>query len=220
MNLRHDPYPKKYGRRAPYNPHGERNPNLRPKPPGVPTGAQISASLGIPVPPDPRPTPPSVPRPSRPPRPRPSPPGVPTAAQISESFGITAPGSARASCPEPCSWRSDLNCCQGPGQKTCKCAAKSKPKRVGSRSYAGAGCTTNADCPGQNCTCVDGKCTTQDPLGCMPDITSRPTATQISESFGLAAAPRGGTEYSRCIEVCRNFGTGLQQCRDHCRGRR
>lgn len=36
-----------------------------------------------------------------------------------------------------------------------------------------AGCTTDADCPGDNCVCRRGVCTTSDPLGCMPGLTAR-----------------------------------------------
>ena len=70
---------------------------------------------------------------------------------------------------------------------------------IGSPRSGRAGCTTDADCPGDNCFCRNGVCTTTDPLGCMPGGLA---ARQASRSKPRATIPRAGCTYEQIKAGC------------------
>jgi hypothetical protein len=52
------------------------------------------------------------------------------------------------------------------------------------------GCVSDADCPGDTCFCVNGQCTTDDPLGCMPEYTARPSILPSGRKARLGRSDR------------------------------
>ena len=59
------------------------------------------------------------------------------------------------------------------------------------QSEVGTKCTSDADCPGDNCYCNDkGVCATDDPLGCMGFTTTTTVPGKVPHRRGLRTRGR------------------------------
>ena len=173
----------------------------------------------------------------------------PTATAISRSLGIGPQhsadcGSGWKRCPDGGCIPKDLTCLPGNSARRGEPAPRPTPRGMGlkfdpypkkyrrptpivppeSRPVCPPGSRPIYRSDGSFAGCQVGRAPPDVPPGepIPPPPAGRPSGTSaaaISKSLGITAAPRG-TRYSRCIEICRNFGTDLQQCRDHCRRHR